>query len=88
MTLTVETLEDGRISIPYTRKRERQTFSDAIVLDPDDYQAMTEEQIVAMMDQRFDNWYNFIVYGPPPVVEEVISVDDQVTANTEPTIEG
>jgi hypothetical protein len=84
MALEFTILEDGRISIPYTRKRDRQSFSDAIVLDPDDYQAMTEEQIVAMMDQRFDSWYNFIVYGPPP--EPVI--EDQVVANTDPTIEG
>lgn len=68
MALEINVLEDGRISVPYSRTRGTNTFTDAIVLSQEDYDALTEEQITAMMDARFDKWYNYI--NPPQVAPE------------------
>ena len=56
----ITTLDDGRISIPFVRNRDQYTFTDAIILSQENYDAMPEEQLSAMMDERFENWYQMI----------------------------
>ena len=56
----ITTLDDGRISIPFVRNRDQYTFTDAIILSQENYDAMPEEQLSAMMDERFERWYQMI----------------------------
>jgi hypothetical protein len=56
----ITTLEDGRISIPFVRNRDQYIFTDAIILSQEERDAMTEEQLSAIMDQRFERWYQVV----------------------------
>jgi hypothetical protein len=84
MVLTINKLNDGRISIPFTREEGVQSYSDAIVLSEKEYEQLTEEQIVAMMDYRFNKWYQMITYGID--IESKVALEDQSTNtdNTDP----
>jgi hypothetical protein len=53
-------IEDGRISIPYRRERGNLSFTDAIILSQEEYDIMTEEHISAIMDERFERWYQLV----------------------------
>lgn len=87
MALTVNNLNNGMVSIPFTRELGAQTYSDAIVLSQKEYEQLTEEQIVAMMDQRFVKWYQMITFGieiEKPVAEEVIVPEEPSIVTEEP----
>lgn len=58
--MAVITLEDGRISDSFAITMHGQTYTDAIVMEPDEYNALTPEEIEAMKQARFDNWYAII----------------------------
>jgi len=55
------------IKIDFTIEKDGLTFADAIVL-PDDH-GLTDAQIEAMKQARYDKWRDFID-NPPPVVDE------------------
>jgi hypothetical protein len=53
-------LEDGQISVPFTRTNGQYTFTDALVMPPQAHEALTETEIIAMQDARFAAWLDFI----------------------------
>ena len=74
----ITTLEDGRISIPFVRNRDQYTFTDAIILSQEERDAITEEQLSAMMDQRFERWYQVVT-----TVSESTDTGDESTGTGE-----
>lgn len=63
--MAVTVLENGWISDSFQMGSDPYFFSDAIVLPPDQYNALTPDQIQSMKQQRYDNWYA-IVTAPSP----------------------
>lgn len=61
MTFQIETLEDGRVVIPFTRNSGVYNYTDALILEAQEYEALSEDQINEMMDLRFTNWYSYII---------------------------
>ena len=53
----------------FTIERDGLTFSDAIVLPEDEYNALTTEQIDAIKEERFTNWKTAITTPHEEVVE-------------------
>lgn len=82
MALTVNKLSDGRISIPFTREEGVQIYSDAIVLSEKEYEQLTENEITAMMDFRFNKWYQMITYGID-IYPKVAVDSEEPPANTD-----
>ena len=63
------------ISIDFEFTKDNHTFKDAIVL-PDDH-TLTDAEIEAMKQQRFDNWYA-IITNPVETVWQVDADGNQV----------
>lgn len=53
-------LENGMVSDTFEITKDGLTFKDALVMPQDEYDALTAEQIEAMKQQRFDNWYALV----------------------------
>lgn len=53
MAITI--LDDGSISDSFTMG-DALTFSDALVMPADQYNALTADEIAAMKQRRYDNW--------------------------------
>ena len=73
MSITV--LENGWIQDSFELSHETYgVYRDALVMLPDEYNALAEEQISAMKQQRLDNWAANLTYmiENPPVEEEVV----------------
>lgn len=62
MSITV--LENGWISDSFEKGVAPLTYSDAIILPPDQYNALTPDEIEALKDQRYQNWLA-IINAPP-----------------------
>jgi hypothetical protein len=58
-------LEDGRLADEFEIGSEPYVLKDALVMTPDAYALLTAEEIAAMKQRRYDNWYA-IVTAPPP----------------------
>ena len=43
------------------------TYSDALVLPKEEYEALSESEIEAIKEERYTNWKNFIANPPQPV---------------------
>jgi hypothetical protein len=57
-------LEDGRLADEFEIGTEPFVLKDALVMQPADYEAMAPDEIAAMKQSRYDNWYA-IVTAPP-----------------------
>jgi hypothetical protein len=66
--MAIKYLEDGRIADEFRIGEEQYVLSDALVMTPAEYEALTADEIAAMKQARYDNWYA-IVTAPP--AEEV-----------------
>lgn len=53
-------LPNGYISDAFEITKDGMTFKDALVMPQDQYDALTAEEIEAMKQQRFDNWYALV----------------------------
>ena len=53
-------LENGWYQLPFTKTDGEYTLTDAIVVPPEEYAAMTEESFSAMTQKRFDDWVAFM----------------------------
>lgn len=62
--MAIKFLEDGRIADEFELGTEPYVLKDALVMTPADYEALSAEEIVAMKQSRYDNWYA-IVTAPP-----------------------
>lgn len=59
----------------FTITEDDKTYSDAIVLPIDEYNALTSKQIETLKQDRFDNWKTAIS-TPPPEVDPDVAIDD------------
>jgi hypothetical protein len=66
-------LEDGRIADQFQIGAKPYVLSDALVMRPEDYDLLTADEIAAMKQARYDNWYAIVT---APSVEA--SVDPAV----------
>jgi hypothetical protein len=57
-------LEDGRLADEFEIGTEPYVLKDALVMAPADYEALTLDEIAAMKQSRYDNWYA-VVTAPP-----------------------
>ena len=69
--MTIKQLEDGRVSDDFEIGTESLVLKDAIVMLPEDYAALTPDEIVAMKQARYDKWFA-IVTAPPAEPDVVI----------------
>lgn len=60
-----ETLDNGMLRIRFEKTDGKNTFNDALIFTQTEYDALTEQQIQEMQQQRFDNWLAIINYVPP-----------------------
>jgi hypothetical protein len=56
----MQVLEDGRISVSYSRYINGFMFASAIVISPEEYEAMSESDMVALQDARFAAWVAYV----------------------------
>ena len=64
-------LDNGNVSVFFSRTNGVHTFTDALVMPPDVYDALTPEEMTAMQDARFAAWLNFVIAASNAPVEEV-----------------
>lgn len=58
--MTVTILENGWISDSFILGESPLLYSDAIVLPPEEYDLLTEEEITMMKEERYQNWLKAI----------------------------
>ena len=58
--MAIVQLEDGRIADEFEIGEEPHVLKDALVMRPQDYEALTPEEIQAMKQRRYDNWIAII----------------------------
>ena len=66
-------LDNGNVSVPFSRTNGVHTFTDALVMPPNVYDALTPDEITAMQDTRFVAWLDFITAASNAPVEEVLN---------------
>ena len=57
-------LEDGRLADEFEIGTEPYVLKDALVMQPADYEALTPDEVAAMKQARYNNWYA-VVTAPP-----------------------
>ena len=62
--MAIKYLDDGRLADEFEIGTEPYVLKDALVMMPDVYEALTPDEIAAMKQMRYDNWYA-IVTAPP-----------------------
>jgi len=62
--MAVVTLDDGLISDSFQIGQEPWILNDAIVMPADQYNVLTPDELAALKQQRYDNWYA-VVTNPP-----------------------
>jgi hypothetical protein len=70
----IDTVDNGLVSDSFEITQGAYTLRDALVMPSDQYAALSADEIAAMKQARFDNWYA-IVTAPP--VEEPPVTDSQ-----------
>ena len=69
-------LEDGRMADEFEIGTEPYVLSDALVMRPEDYALLTPDEIAAMKQARYDNWYAIVTAPPIDVPVEDVPVED------------
>lgn len=54
------------LHIPFTIEQNGKKFSDALNMSQEEYESLTQEQIDAMKQARFDAWLEFLANPPIP----------------------
>jgi len=67
--MAIKVLESGLVADEFEIGTEPYVLKDALVMRVSDYDSFTPEEIQAMKQARYDNWYA-IVTAPP--VEELV----------------
>lgn len=65
--MAIKHLDDGRIADEFEIGTEPYLLKDALVMQPADYEALTPDEIAAMKQARYDNWYALVT--APPIDE-------------------
>ena len=68
--MSIIQLDNGMVSDSFEITKDGLTFKDALVMPQDQYDALTAEQIEAMKQQRFDNWYALVTAVSEEPVEQ------------------
>jgi hypothetical protein len=63
-------LEDGRLADEFEIGSEPYVLKDALVMAPDAYALLTADEIAAMKQARYDNWYAIVTAPPVDVLDE------------------
>ena len=58
--MAITQLDNGMVSDAFEITKDGLTFKDALVMPQDQYNALTAEEIEALKQQRFDNWYALV----------------------------
>ena len=66
MTITV--MDNGWISDSFTIG-ESPSFTDALVMPPDQYNALTADQIVTMKQERYDSWVAMVIEASAEIID-------------------
>jgi hypothetical protein len=72
----MEILENGWFKFDFEKTDGTYTFRDAIHLPPD--HNLTDDEIEAMKQQRFDNWLSIINTPAENVIEAPVPVDNVI----------
>lgn len=75
--MAIRQLEDGRIVDEFEIGDEPFVLRDALAMAPEDYAALTPEELQAMKQSRYDNWI---------VIATAAPVDEPVETPAEPTV--
>ena len=74
----MEILENGSVKIDFTKSSGRYSYSDALIFTQEEYATLTEDQIEAMKQARFDKWYAIVTYVP--TAEEIAAAQAEAEA--------
>lgn len=67
--MAIKYLDDGRIADEFEMGEEPLVLKDALVMTAAEHAALTADEISAMKQARYDNWYSVVTALPP--LEEV-----------------
>lgn len=76
--MAIVQLEDGRIADQFQIGTEPFVFHDALVMMPADYEKLAPEEIEAMKQARYDNWYAIVTAPPVDAPVEELPADPAV----------
>ena len=68
--MSITQLDNGMISDSFEITKDGLTLKDALVMPQEQYDALSAEEIQAMKQQRFDNWYALVTAVSEAPVEE------------------
>jgi hypothetical protein len=68
--MAIVQLDDGRIADQFQIGDEPYVLKDSLVMTPADYEALTPEEIAAMKQARYANWYAIVTAPPIEVFDE------------------
>lgn len=71
--MTLKTLENGMVADDFSFKTKFGPYTDALVMSPEDYAALTPEQITQMKVDRVNNWVASVEMASqeaPPAVDD------------------
>lgn len=58
--MAVKQLDDGRIADDFQIGTVPLVLSDSLIMSPDDYAALTADQVQALKQARYDNWITLV----------------------------
>ena len=58
--MSIVYLEDGRLADEFQIGEEPYVLRDALVMLPSEYEKLTAEEIAAMKQARYDNWFAIV----------------------------
>jgi hypothetical protein len=76
--MAIKMLEDGRIADEFEIGEEPYVLKDALVMTPDAYALLTPDEIAAMKQARYDNWYAIVTAPPVDAPVEDVPSDSAV----------
>ena len=68
--MAIKQLEDGRIADEFEIGEEPHVLKDALVMSLAAHSALTDDEIIAMKQARYDNWIAIILAPPADVGAE------------------
>ena len=72
---------DGKVQVIFKKSDGDRTYTDALWFSQEEYSMLTQEEILAMQDQRFSNWLAAI--NAPPTEEILITEPEIVVSSQE-----
>ena len=71
--MPVVAIEGGLISDSFEIGEYPYILNDAIVMPEEQYNALTEEDLISLKQQRYDNWYSHVTTVSEEVPVEVVN---------------